>query len=169
MCRGRCRRSVQGARWLCRAAVWPDNVWIDIAGSAPPAGSGHPGRGHSRLVDTNLKDIIYARHAALGRNIAAVYGTLVTMGSSDSQVACLPADLFLDQGARARAWAPDNQEVRHYGSPWASRHEGHAVAMGTPWWPHAAGYCGHAPPSMAAMEEPASLQRTKSGRPRVAT
>jgi short-subunit dehydrogenase len=123
------------------------DVWMNIAGvGAVGRFWDVPVADYSRIVDVNLKGVIYGSHAALRRFIAQGAGTLVNMGSVESQVplayhatysATKAAVLSLDRAV--------GEEIRHAGysrtikvatvMPWA---------VDTPFFQHTANYSGHA-------------------------
>lgn len=138
------------------------DVWMNIAGvgvvgrfwDVPVADS-------SRIVDVNLKGVIYGSRAALRRFVAQRFGTLVNMGSVESEVplayhatysATKAGVLNLDRAL--------NQELRHAGvartvkvatvMPWA---------VDTPFFTHVANYSGHAD-RMALLDGPGKVVRT---------
>lgn len=108
----------------------------------------------SRVVDVNLKSVIYGTHIAINLFRQQGYGTIINTGSVDSETP------LAYQGAYSAAKAGVlnlgqlvNQELRLNGydhikivtvMPWATD---------TPWWRHAANYSGGTP-RMAAMDGP---------------
>jgi short-subunit dehydrogenase len=75
-----------------------------------------PVEDYSRLVDTNLKGVIYGSHAALRRFTAQGYGTLVNMGSIDSQVPLAYQATYSSSKAAVLALGRSiNEELRHSG------------------------------------------------------
>jgi short-subunit dehydrogenase len=132
------------------------DVWMNIAGvgAAGPFWE-VPVADYSRLVDVNLKGVIYGSHAALRRFLAQGHGTLVNMGSIESQV---PLAYHSTYGATKAAvlslGRSLNEEIRHTGQgrtikvstvmPWA---------VDTPFLQHTANYSGRAD-RMAMMDGP---------------
>jgi short-subunit dehydrogenase len=132
------------------------DVWMNVAGVGAIGRFWEiPVQDYSRLIDTNVKGVIYGSHAALLQFIAQGQGTLVNVGSVDSEVPLAYQSVYAASKASVLSLARSvNQEIRHAGyartikistiMPWAAD---------TPWWPHAANYSGHAP-RMAMMDPP---------------
>lgn len=105
-------------------------------------------------MDVNLKGLIYGAHAALRQFRAQGYGTLVNIGSIDSETPLALQNTYAATKAAVLSLSRTlNQELRLAGEadikvgtimPWA---------VDTPWWNHAANYTGHAP-RMAMMDDP---------------
>jgi short-subunit dehydrogenase len=113
---------------------------------------------YSRLIDINLKGVVYGSHAAVRQFQAQRGGTLVNVGSVVSEVpmayyACYSAT---KAGVLSLGRAL-NEELRLNGlsgkikvatiMPWAAD---------TPWFKHAANYSGHTP-RMLALDEPSKV------------
>jgi NADP-dependent 3-hydroxy acid dehydrogenase YdfG len=118
------------------------DVWMNIAGvGANGRFWDMPVADYSRIVDVNLKGVIYGSHAALRRFLAQGSGTLVNMGSVESEV---PPMRRPRRGCSALGRSL-NEEIRHAGYrrtvrvatviPWA---------VDTPFFQHTANYSGHA-------------------------
>jgi short-subunit dehydrogenase len=131
------------------------DVWVNFAGIGAIGRFWEiPIEDHAQLVDINLKGVIYASHAALRLFTAQHYGTLINIGSIDSEVPLAYQASYSATKAGVRSL--DNavaQELRLAGlkdvkvatvEPWATD---------TPWWRHAANYSGGTP-RMAAMDDP---------------
>lgn len=131
--------------------VWVNDAGVGVIGRFWEI----PVTDFSRLIDTNLKGIVYGSHAAVRQFVAQGYGTLVNVGSIDSAVPVAYQNVY--SATKAGVLALDMaliQELRlsGYGDkikvstimPWA---------VDTPWWPHAANYSGHTA-RMAAMDDP---------------
>jgi short-subunit dehydrogenase len=109
---------------------------------------------HARLIDVNLKGIINGSYTATRIFIKQKYGTLINLGSIDSEVPLAFQGSYAASKAGVRSLGESlNQELRlaHYDSikvvtiePWA---------VDSPWWGHAANYSGGTP-RMAAMDPP---------------
>ncbi|MGH7217901.1 MAG: SDR family NAD(P)-dependent oxidoreductase [Candidatus Microsaccharimonas sp.] len=110
---------------------------------------------HARVVDVNLKGLIYGAHAALRHFIAKGRGTLINVGSIDSEVPLALQNTYAATKSAVLSLGKSlNEELRLSGyadsisvatiMPWA---------VDTPWWTHAANYSGHAP-RMAGMDDP---------------
>jgi short-subunit dehydrogenase len=132
------------------------DVWMNVAGVGA---IGHfwdiSDEEYSRLIDTNVKGVIYGSRAALVQFLAQGRGTLVNVGSIDSEVPLAYQAVYAASKASVLSLARSvNQEIRHAGyaktikistiMPWAAD---------TPWWPHAANHSGRAP-RMAMMDPP---------------
>jgi len=98
--------------------------------------------------------LIYGAHAAMGLFRPQGYGTLINVGSIDSEVPlAYQASYAASKAAVLSLSRSLNEELRLTGQseikiatimPWA---------VDTPWWTHAANYTGHEP-RMAAMDDP---------------
>ncbi|MFC3199708.1 SDR family NAD(P)-dependent oxidoreductase [Parapedobacter deserti] len=131
------------------------DVWINMAGvGAIGRFWDIPLEDQARLVDVNLKGLIYGSHAAITLFRKQGHGTLINMGSveSDSPIAYHAAYAATKAGVLNLGQAI-NQELRLNGhknikvvtiKPWATD---------TPFWRHAANYSGGTP-RMAAMDPP---------------
>lgn len=133
-----------------RIDVWINNVGVGALGYFWDI----PIEDHARLIDVNLKGLIYGAHTALQQFRRQGYGTLVNIGSIDSEVPlAFQASYAASKAAVLSLSRSLNQELRLNGDnhikvatimPWA---------VDTPWWTHAANYTGHEP-RMAAMDDP---------------
>ncbi len=133
-----------------RIDVWINNVGIGALGPFWDI----PIEDHARVIDVNLKGLIYGAHEALRRFRAQGFGALINMGSIDSQVPLAYQSSYAASKAAVLSLSRSlNEELRLAGHdrikvgtimPWA---------VDTPWWTHAANYSGHAP-RMAAMDDP---------------
>jgi short-subunit dehydrogenase len=132
------------------------DVWMNIAGvGAAGAFWDVPVADYSRIVDVNLKGVIYGSHAALRRFLAQGHGTLVNMGSIESQVPLAYHSTYAATKAGVLSLGRSlNEEIRHTGHgrtikvstvmPWA---------VDTPFFQHTANYSGRAD-RMAMMDGP---------------
>ncbi|MEB2846754.1 SDR family NAD(P)-dependent oxidoreductase [Endobacterium cereale] len=130
--------------------VWINNVGVGAIGYFWDI----PIEDHSRLVDVNLKGLIYGAHAALRQFAEQGYGTLINTGSIDSEVPLALQNTYAATKAGVLSLSRSlNEELRLAGlddikvgtiMPWA---------VDTPWWTHAANYTGHEP-RMAMMDDP---------------
>lgn len=134
------------------------DVWINNAGvGAIGRFEDIPIEDHSRLVDVNLKGVIYGSHVAMRLFRGQGFGHLVNMGSVDSETPlAYQASYSASKAAVLSLGRTLNEEIRLSGRrrlhvstvmPWAAD---------TPWWPHAANYSGGAP-RMAAMDDPREI------------
>jgi short-subunit dehydrogenase len=109
---------------------------------------------HARLIDVNLKGIINGSYTATRLFTKQRTGTLINLGSIDSEVPLAYQGSYAASKAAVRSLGESlNQELRlaHYNDikvvtiePWA---------VDSPWWRHAANYSGGTP-RMAAMDGP---------------
>jgi short-subunit dehydrogenase len=123
------------------------DVWMNIAGvGAVGRFWDIPLADYSRIVDVNLKGVIYGSHVALHRFLAQRSGTLVNMGSVESEVPLAYHATYAATKAGVLSLGRSlNQEIRHAGlsktvkvatvMPWA---------VDTPFFQHTANYSGHA-------------------------
>ena len=134
-----------------RIDVWVNNVGIGALGLFWDI----PVEDHARVIDVNLKGLIYGAHAALRQFHAQGAGVLVNVGSVDSEVPlAYQASYAASKAAVLSLSRSLNEELRLVGMndtikvgtimPWA---------VDTPWWTHAANYTGHEP-RMALMDDP---------------
>lgn len=133
-----------------RFDVWVNNVGVGALGFFWDI----PLENHARIIDVNLKGLVYGAHVALRQFREQGFGTLINIGSIDSEVplayqasyaASKAAVLSLSRSLREELRLAGNDGIR-VGTimPWA---------VDTPWWTHAANYSGHAP-RMLAMDDP---------------
>jgi len=133
-----------------RVDVWVNNVGVGAIGFFWDI----PIEDHARVVDVNLKGLIYGAHAALRQFRAQGYGTLINIGSIDSETPLALQNSYAATKAAVLSLSRSlNEELRLAGEsdikvgtimPWA---------VDTPWWYHAANYTGHQP-RMAMMDDP---------------
>ncbi len=124
------------------------DVWINDAGvGALGRFDETPGADHARIVDVNLKGVIYGSHEALRRFRRQGGGTLINLGSVVSRVpqpyyasyvATKHAILGLDEALNAELRAAgEGRAIRVVTvMPWA---------VNTPWFDNAANYSGRLP------------------------
>lgn len=108
----------------------------------------------ARLIDVNLKGLIYGSYVATQLFTKQKTGTLINLGSIDSEVPLAYQGTYAASKAAVRSLSESlNQELRLAGyddikvvtiEPWA---------VDTPWWGHAANYSGGTP-RMAALDGP---------------
>jgi short-subunit dehydrogenase len=99
---------------------------------------------YSRLIDTNVKGVVYGTHAALKRFVPQGFGTVVNMGSVESEVPLAYHSVYAGSKAAVLSMGRSlNQELRHAG---LGRRVRVATVMpyavDTPIWSHAANYTG---------------------------
>lgn len=131
--------------------VWVNNVGVGAIGMFWDI----PIADHARLIDVNLKGLIYGAHVALTHFRAQGRGILINVGSIDSEVPlAYQASYAASKAAVLSLSRTLNEELRLVGDhetikvgtimPWA---------VDTPWWTHAANYSGRTG-RMAAMDDP---------------
>jgi short-subunit dehydrogenase len=131
------------------------DVWINDAAVAAIGRFWEvPLRDHERIVDVNLKGVIYGSHVALRQFVRQGYGTLINLGSVESLVPVAYHNSYAaTKGGIRNLDQAINQELRLAGlknihvvtiMPWA---------VDTPFWTHLANYTGHEP-RMAALDGP---------------
>ncbi len=135
------------------------DVWMNIAGvGAIGRFWDIPVQDYSRLIDTNFKGVVYGSHAALRRFVAQRSGTLVNMGSVESEVPIAYHGTYAATKAAVLSLGRSlNEELRHAGvgrsvhvatvMPWA---------VDTPFFAHAANTSGHQV-RMILMDDPAKV------------
>lgn len=133
-----------------RFDVWINNVGVGAIGYFWDI----PLEDHARLVDVNLKGLIYGAHVALQQFRVQGHGTLINTGSIDSQTPLALQNTYASTKAAVLSLSRIlNEELRLAGDenirvgtimPWA---------VDTPWWYHAANYTGHQP-RMALVDDP---------------
>jgi short-subunit dehydrogenase len=133
-----------------RIDVWINNAGVTAIGrfwDIPP-------EDHARLIDVNLKGLMYGSHAALRQFNIQGEGTLVNIGSALSHVPLAnQASYSASKSAVLSLGRALNEELRLSGVetikvvtvlPWA---------VDTPVWEHAANYSGRKP-RMVAVDDP---------------
>jgi len=133
-----------------RVDVWINNVGIGAIGYFWDI----PIEDHARVVDVNLKGLIFGAHAALNQFRTQGYGTLINTGSIDSETPLALQNTYAATKAAVLSLSRIlNEELKLAGEddirvgaimPWG---------VDTPWWTHAANYTGHAP-RMALLDDP---------------
>jgi short-subunit dehydrogenase len=133
--------------------VWMNNAGVGAIGRFWDI----PLEEHTRLIDINLKGVIYGSHAAIQIFKKQGYGTLINTGSIDSEVPLAYQGSYSASKAGVRSLGQVlNQELRLDGlkkikvvtiEPWAAD---------TPWWRHAANHSGGTP-RMASMDDPQQI------------
>ncbi|KAA6439818.1 SDR family NAD(P)-dependent oxidoreductase [Dyadobacter flavalbus] len=135
------------------------DVWINNAGvGAIGRFEDIPSEEYSRLVDVNLKGVIYGSQMAMKMFKAQGYGKLVNVGSVESATPLAYHATYGSTKTAVRGLGNVlHQEIRLSGNkkkikvvtvmPWA---------VDTPFWRHAANYSGRTP-RMAAMDGPSKV------------
>ena len=109
----------------------------------------------ARVVDVNVKSVLYGSHAAIRQFRTQGAGTLINIGSVDSSVPLAYQTTYAATKAAVLSLGRSlNEELRLDGSDETIK-VGTIMpyAIDTPWWTHAANYSGHAP-RMAVMDDP---------------
>jgi len=133
-----------------RIDVWINNAGVGVIGPFERI----PVEDHSRLIDVNLKGVIYGSHAAMRQFRVQGFGTLVNIGSIESEVPlAYQASYAASKAGVLSLGRTLNEEIRLSGidtiavatvMPWAAD---------TPFFEHTANYSGGTP-RMAAMDDP---------------
>lgn len=130
--------------------IWINNVGVGAIGFFWEI----PLEDHARLIDVNLKGLVYGSHVAMKHFIKNEKGILINVGSIDSEV---PLALQNTYAATKAAVFSLNRTLHEELK--LSGHEDIKIAtimpwaVDTPWWIHAANYTGHKP-RMTAMDDP---------------
>lgn len=131
--------------------VWINNAAVGVMGLFWEV----PIDDHARLVDVDLKGMMFGAHAALRRFRDRGEGVLINVGSVAGEVPlAYQASYSAVKAAITSLGRSLNEELRLAGLdesvqvstilPWAAD---------TPWWDHVGNYTGHAP-RLAAMDDP---------------
>jgi len=135
------------------------DVWINNAGiGALGRFEDIPVEDQARIIDVNVKGVLYGSHAAITRFRAQGGGTLVNIGSVESEIPlAYQAAYSASKAAVLSLGRTLNEELRLSGvgkrirvatvMPWAAD---------TPFFTHAANYSGHAG-RMIMMDDPAKV------------
>jgi short-subunit dehydrogenase len=144
------RLAVAAERRFGRIDVWINNAGVGAIGRFEAI----PVSDHSRLVDVNLKGVIYGSHAALRRFAKQRSGTLVNVGSVESEVPlAYQASYAASKAGVLSLGRTLNEELRLANlsevnvttvMPWAAD---------TPFFAHAANYSGRHP-NMVSLDPP---------------
>lgn len=136
-----------------RIDVWINNAAVGAIGRFDTV----PLEDHARVVDVNLKGVIYGSHVALRQFLRQGQGTLVNIGSVESVVplayhasyaSTKAAVLALGRALREELRLSNQRNIAvSTVLPWAAD---------TPFFNHAANYTGHAP-RMALMDDPGKV------------
>lgn len=133
-----------------RIDVWINNAGVGALGpfeNIPPAD-------HARVVDVNLKGVLFGSHAALQQFLRQGHGTLVNIGSVEGELPLAWHASYAATKAGVLALGRAlNEELRH-----AGRDDIHVAtvlpsATDTPFFHHAANYSGH-PLGMVLLDPP---------------
>lgn len=132
------------------------DAWVNNAGIAAIGRFWDiPIADHARIVDVNLKGVIFGAHAALRHFIARGEGTLINTGSVESEVPLAYQATYAATKAGVLSLGRSlNEELRLAG--YADRIRVGTImpwAVDTPFWTHTGNYTGRTP-RMAAMDDP---------------
>jgi short-subunit dehydrogenase len=133
-----------------RIDVWINNAGVGAIGRFEEI----PMEDHARIIDVNLKGVIYGSHEALRQFMTQGFGTLINIGSIESEVPlAYQASYAASKAGVLSLGRTLNEEIRLSGignitvatvMPWATD---------TPFFTHTANYSGGTP-RMAAMDDP---------------
>ena len=134
-----------------RIDVWINNAGVGAIGRFEDI----PMQDHARIIDVNLKGVIYGSHVAMRQFRQQGYGTLVNIGSLESEIPlAYQASYAASKAGVLSLGRALNEEIRLAGMkekmavatvlPWA---------IDTPFFQHAANYSGHEP-RMIAKDDP---------------
>ena len=130
--------------------VWINNAAVGALGRFEDV----PVDDHARVIDVNLKGVIYGSHAAMRQFRTQGFGTLVNVGSVESEIPlAYHASYAATKGGVMNLGAAIAEEVRLSGSETINVATVMPWAADTPFWEHAANYTGGTP-RMATMDGP---------------
>lgn len=126
-----------------RIDVWVNNAGVGVIGAFDEV----PVTDHARVIEVNLNGVIYGTHAALTRFVRQGYGTIVNVGSVESELPlAYQASYSASKHGVIGLGRALNEEMRlkKLGRrikvvtvmPWAAD---------TAFWQHAGNYTGHSP------------------------
>lgn len=125
-----------------RIDVWINNAAVAAIGRFEEI----PVADHARIVDVNLKGVIYGSHAALRRFRGQGHGTLVNVASVEGRVPlAYHASYAATKHAVLGLGAALNQEMRLGGTPGIKVSSVLPWAVDTPFWDNTANYSGGTP------------------------
>lgn len=134
-----------------RIDVWINNAGVGAIGNFEAI----PIADHARVVDVNLKGVIYGSHAALRQFKLQGSGTLINIGSVESVVPqAYHASYSATKAAVLALGRALNEELRLAGAKTITVSTVMPFATDTPFFEHAANYSGGTP-RMPAMDDPA--------------
>lgn len=125
--------------------VWINDAGVGLIGRFDQVPVEH----HARVVDVNLKGVIYGSHAALQQFLRQGEGTLVNVGSVESEVPlAYQATYSATKHAVLALGRALNEEMRLAGQPRIRVATVMPFATDTPLYDHVANFSGHTPRSM---------------------
>lgn len=144
------RLADEAVKHFGKVDVWINNAGVGVIGRFWEI----PQQDMARLIDINLKGFIYGTHTALKLFLAQGHGTIINLGSVESEVPQAYHSAYAASKAAIRSLGiAINQELRLHDKkkikvvtvePWATD---------TPWFAHAANYSGGTP-QMIAIDGP---------------
>jgi short-subunit dehydrogenase len=144
------RLADEAVKHFGKVDVWINNAGVGIIGKFWEI----PQADMARLIDINLKGFVYGTQAALKLFMTQGYGTIINLGSVESEVPQAYHSVYSASKAAIRSLGlAIDQELRLNGEkkikvvtvePWATD---------TPWFEHAANYSGGTP-QMIAIDGP---------------
>lgn len=133
-----------------RIDVWINNAGVGAIGRFEEI----PLEDHSRVVDVNVKGVIYGSHVAVRRFREQGYGTLVNIGSVESEVPiAYQATYAASKAAVLSLGRALNEEIRLGGMERIAVSTVMPWAADTPFFDHAANYTGRAT-RMITLDDP---------------
>lgn len=131
------------------------DVWINNAGvGAIGPFENIPIEDHARIIDVNVKGVIYGSHAALRQFRKQGSGSLVNIGSVESKVPLAYQTTYAASKAAVLSLGRSlNEEIRLGGINTIAVSTVLPFAADTPFFTHAANYSGGTP-QMIALDEP---------------
>ena len=122
-----------------RIDVWINNAGVGAIGRFEQI----PPQDHARLIDVNLKGVIFGSHAALRQFTRQGYGTLVNIGSVESEVPlAYQASYAASKAAVLSLGRALNEEMRLAGQDKVAVATVLPWAVDTPFFAHTANYSG---------------------------
>ncbi|WP_202033733.1 SDR family oxidoreductase [Massilia sp. Se16.2.3] len=147
------RLAEETVRRFGRIDVWINNAGVGAIGEFDKI----PMEDHARVVDVNLKGVIYGSHVALRQFRQQGHGVLMNIGSVESEV---PQAYHASYSStKAAVLAPGRalrEELRLAGQDRIAVTTVLPRAADTPFFEHASNYSGHAP-RMPLMDDPAKV------------
>lgn len=134
------------------------DVWINMAGVGAIGRFWEiPVADQARIVDVNLTGFIYGCHSAVRIFTKQGYGTLINMGSIESEnPLAYHASYAATKGGVLNLGRAINEELRLSGYKKVKAVTVEPWAVDTPFWGHSANYSGGTP-RMAAMDPPSKV------------
>lgn len=128
-----------------RIDVWINNAGVGLIGRFEDI----PVQHHARVIDVNLKGVIYGSHVALAQFRQQGRGTLVNVGSVESEVPlAYQASYAASKHAVLALGRALNEELRLAGQRQTAVATVMPFATDTPLYSHIANFSGHTPRSL---------------------